>query len=72
MLALHQIAEENWSSLVNVRKGRSLIIRTLPLIERNSFIHFLKRILLAVKTFMKKEDADPVCHVMPTPLSWLS
>ena len=62
--SLHQLVEENWSSLFNVRKGRCLILRTLPLIDKDSAKHLLQRMLSSTNLLIKKELADPVMSNM--------
>ncbi|XP_067946240.1 protein PAT1 homolog 1-like [Watersipora subatra] len=57
-LKLHQLVDEEWSAMLNIRKGRSLILRTLPLLDRHSTKHLMQRLLTGLPYIIKKELAD--------------
>ena len=57
---LHQLVDENWVPLLNVRKGRSLILRTLPMIDKHSSKALLERLLSGLPVLIKKELNDSV------------
>jgi len=58
--SLYHIVEETWSSFIPIRKGRSLILRTLAVVDKPSSRSLFDRLLSSLGPFIKKELTDPV------------
>jgi len=69
LTSLHQIVEEHWTPLLVVRKGRSLILRALTLLDENSVRDLMLRLLNGLPALIKKETSDPVRITAQTTIS---